>query len=111
MKGSIVNTQTAQTAKEHLKALHEELKAAAAQSSEATKEHIRAAISHAQAAKAEFRTKLTSEHAKDKVNAEHVLQKLEESTSEAKRAMDAKGAEVGTHLKQSLAAAKAALEK
>lgn len=88
-----------QTAKEHLKALHDELRTAAEKRQEAAK-----------SAKTELEVKLNSGNVRDKANVQQALERLEEAAAAAKSAADAKGAEVQEYLKQSVAAAKAALE-
>jgi len=99
------------SAKDHLKALADELKTAVAARDEDAKTHIAAALSHAQAAKAELQTKLQDDRAKNAAKLHKTLSNLDEATAAAKGALDAKGARVKDHLKASIAAAEAAREK
>jgi hypothetical protein len=99
------------SAKDHLKALNDQLKAAAAARDEEAKAHITAALSHAQAAKAELQAKLQVDHTNGAANLHKTLGKLDEATAAAKSALDSKGAQVQDHLKASVAAVQAALAK
>lgn len=96
-------------AKTHLKALNDQLKAAAAAGDQKAKEHIAAALSHAQAAKAELQANLETKRASNAASLQKSLAKLDEATTAAKDALNAKGAEANDRLKASIAAAKAAL--
>ncbi|MBV8196803.1 MAG: hypothetical protein JO263_01600 [Candidatus Eremiobacteraeota bacterium] len=103
-------TQT-QTVKEHLKAFNDQLKAAVDKNDEKAKEHIRTALKHADQAKAELHAYLKADREQTKADAQAALDKLQKATHSAKAAMDAKGADIQTHIKKSLADAKAALEQ
>ena len=97
------------SAKDHLQALNEQLKAAMAAHNDEAKAHIQAALSQAEAARAELQAKL--DRANDASKLHNTLGKLDEATATAKKALDAKGAQVKDHLKASIAAAQAALAK
>jgi hypothetical protein len=100
------------SAKDHLKALNDQLKAAVAARDEEAKTHILAALSHARAAKAELQAKLQADRANNDVaNLHETLGKLDEAAAAAKIALDSKGAQVKDHIKASLVAAQAALAK
>ena len=97
--------------KDHLRAVNDQLKAAAAARGDETKAHIQAALSHAQTARAELQTKLQADRANDAANLKQTLGKLDEATAAAKKALDAQGAQVKDHLTASIGAAQAALGK
>jgi len=99
------------SAKDHLKALNDELKTAVAARDGEAKAHIEVALSHAQAAKAALQAKLQVDHANDAASLQKQLRKLDEATAAAKSALDAKGAQAKEHLTASIAAAQAALAK
>jgi hypothetical protein len=99
-----------QSIKENLQSLHDELKAAVSKSDADAKSQIRTAIAHADAAKAELQARIKADNVKDKASAQKAMDKVQEAARAAKAAIDAKGADIQTHLKQSVAAAKAALD-
>lgn len=99
-----------QTIKDHLQSFYNELKEATAKRNDDAKAQIRTALAHADAAKAELQTRIKADNAKDKADAQKAIDKLQEAARSAKAAIDAKNADIQSHLKQSVAAAKAALD-
>jgi len=71
-------------AKDHLKAMSDQLKTAVAARDEETTAHIQAALSHAKAAKAELQAKLQAGGANDAASLRKTLAKLDEATAAAK---------------------------
>lgn len=99
------------TVKDQLQSVYDELKTAATKHGEEAKGLIRTAYAHAQETKDEIQAKLKEQNVLDKLHLETTLKHLLEVSHTAKAAIDAKGEQVEKHLKESIAAAKAALEK